>query len=546
MKSSASTFGKSLCFRVFTAALAFVSASLVAHAELGGFRLLAPGTDGPPGAVVSDPATVESFTWTPSSGAEKYLFYMSNPDGSYVELPDLLPADLGCDTGTCTLSVAALPAPVERKGRYVWWVRAFDAEGVNQVDDGYGFLFRVGSPDMPGEFSLVSPVSPRDQLFFSGNYEPGQIKEFVWTVSPRATRYRLLLVYPSGVPGDQLKFFGLNDGEEINCDESTCRIPVDETLVGGAGLYWWTAEALNADGNAEGPGQYFTIASSLGNYDLKGPEYGLRFTDTLPETLPFTWEESSGAANYRLLLQRIDDSSSTRSTVLDAPGLVNGDAIECIEGTCRFDLDTTLITEEGRYAWTVYAISTGGQFTLPGNRQWEFNVDFNALRNEGFETARVGGAPAQWTASGLSSDRVICVEGTAFDGKCSFRFTGTAGENSSITQVIRDTEARGFLPGKTLTLSANVASRNLSTGATIRVRLMYTDGTVGFYQLPIPRNTGGAYREIGHQGIEITKPLDRVIIRIGYANPGATGSFRVDDVWLGVKELAPVAPASGM
>jgi hypothetical protein len=543
---SASTLGKPSCVRVLAAALIFYSASLVARAEVGGFRLLAPGTDGPPGAVVSDPATVESFSWTPSSGAEKYLFYMSSPDGSFVELPDLLPADLGCDTGACTLSVAALPAPVELKGRYVWWVRAFDAEGVNQVDDGYGFLFRVGSPDMPGEFSLVSPVSPRDQLFLSGNYEPGQIKEFVWTVSPRATRYRLLLVYPSGVPGDQLKFFGLNDGEEINCDESTCRMPVDETLVGGAGLYWWTAEALNSEGNAEGPGQYFTIASSLGTYDLKGPEYGLRFTDTLPETLPFTWEESAGAANYRLLLQRIDDSSTTRSTVLDAPGLVNGDAIECIDGTCRFDFDTTLITEEGRYAWTVYAISTGGQFTLPGNRQWEFNVDFNALRNEGFETARVSGAPAQWTASGLSSDRVICVEGTAFDGKCSFLFSGSAGENSSITQVIRDTEARGFLPGKTLTLSANVASRNLSTGATIRVRLMYTDGTVGFYQLPIPRNTGGAYREIGHQGIEITKPLDRVIIRIGYANPGATGSFRVDDVWLGVKELAPAAPASGM
>ena len=111
--------------------------------------------------------------------------------------------------------------------------------------------------------------------------------------------------------------------------------------------------------------------------------------------------------------------------------------------------------------------------------------------------------------------------------------------------MISDIEARGFLPGKTLTLSANVASRNLSTGATIRVRLMYTDGTIGFYQLPIPRNTNGAYREIGHQGIEITKPLDRVIIRIGYANPGATGSFRVDDVWLGVKELAPVAPAAG-
>ena len=517
-----------------------------AQAELGAFKLLAPGTDGEPGAVVSDPATVESFTWTPSSGAESYIFYLSTPDGAFLEQPGLLPADLGCDTGTCTLSVAALPAPVALKGRHVWWVRAVDAAGMTAVDDGYGFLFRVGSPDMPGEFSLVSPVSPRDQLFFSGNYEPGQIKEFVWTASPRATFYRLLFVYPGGLPGDQLKFYGLNKGDEISCDESTCRMPVDEALIGGSGLYWWTLEALNAEGSASAPGQYFTIKSPLGTYDLKGPEYGLRFTDTLPETLSFTWEESAGAANYRLLLQHVDDSSSTRSTVLDAPGLVNGDAIECIEGLCRFDLDTTLLSKEGRYAWTVFATSTGGQFTLPGNRQWEFNVDFNALRNESFETARVGGAPAQWTASGLSGDRVICVEGTAFDGKCSFRFTGTSGENSSITQLIRDPDARGFLPGKTLTLSANVASRSLSTGATIRLRLMYTDGTVGFYQVPIPRNTGGAYREIGHQGIDITKPLDRVIIRIGYANPGATGSFRVDDVWVGVKELAPAAPASGM
>ncbi|MFM7784508.1 MAG: hypothetical protein ACKPE6_07690, partial [Gammaproteobacteria bacterium] len=495
-----------------------------------------------PGGVVSDP--VDSFTWTPSAGAEKYNFYITYPDGQYLEVPDLLPADLGCSSGTCTLSAASLSTPVERKGRYVWAVRAVDPEGMTAVDDGNGFMFRVGSADMPGEFSLVSPVSPRDQLFFSGNFEPGQIQEFVWTVSPRATRYRLLLIFPGGLPGDEIKFYGLNDGDEIDCDASTCRMPVDQGLIGGAGLYWWTVEAFNAEGASSAPGQYFAITSPLGTFDLKGPEYGLRFTETLPELLSFSWGESSGAVSYRLVVQHVDDNNSTRSTVLDAPGLVSGDAIECIDGTCSFDLDTTLLTKEGRYVWTVFAIAPGGQFTLAGNRQWEFNVDFNALRNESFEAARQG-VPSQWVASGLTSDRVICVDGTAFDGKCSFRFTGQAGENSSITQVIRDPEARGFLPGKTLTLTANVASRNLSTGATIRVRLVYTDGTVGFYQVPIPRNTGGEYREIGHQGIEITKPLDRVIIRIGYANPGATGSFRVDDVWLGVKELAPATPPPG-
>jgi len=253
------------------AALMFAAlAAQSAQAELGSFKLLAPGTDGEPGAVVSDPATVESFTWTPSSGAESYIFYLSTPDGAFLEQPGLLPADLGCDTGTCTLSVAALPAPVALKGRHVWWVRAVDAEGMTAVDDGYGFLFRVGSPDMPGEFSLVSPVSPRDQLFFSGNFEPGQIKAFVWTASPRATFYRLLFVYPGGLPGDQLKFYGLNKGDEISCDESTCRMPVDEALIGGAGLYWWTMEALNAEGSASAPGQYFTIKSPLGTYDLKG------------------------------------------------------------------------------------------------------------------------------------------------------------------------------------------------------------------------------------------------------------------------------------
>ncbi|MFM7275708.1 MAG: hypothetical protein ACKO4A_18015 [Gammaproteobacteria bacterium] len=199
-----------------------------AHAELGSFALLAPGTDGEPGSVVSDPATVLSFTWTPSAGAGSYTLYLSMPDGRLLELPDLRPADLGCDSGTCTLPADQLPEAVERKGRYVWWVRAFDDAGTTLVDDGYGFIFRVGSPDMPGEFRLVSPVSPRDQLFFSGNYEPGQITELEWTVSPRATRYRLLLVYPGGLPGDQIRFYGLDDGEEIRCDDSTCRFPVDD------------------------------------------------------------------------------------------------------------------------------------------------------------------------------------------------------------------------------------------------------------------------------------------------------------------------------
>ncbi|MFM7272707.1 MAG: hypothetical protein ACKO4A_02485, partial [Gammaproteobacteria bacterium] len=102
--------------------MALMLAAHHAHAALGSFTLIAPGTDGEPGGVVSDPATVESFTWTASSGAEKYTFYLSYPDGQFLEVPDLLPADLGCDTGTCTLSAASLPTPVERKGRYVWWV----------------------------------------------------------------------------------------------------------------------------------------------------------------------------------------------------------------------------------------------------------------------------------------------------------------------------------------------------------------------------------------------------------------------------------------
>jgi hypothetical protein len=145
-----------------------------ARAELGDFALIAPGTAGEPGSVVSDAATVESFTWTPSSGAQSYTFSLSTPDGRLTELPDLQPADLGCDSGTCSLSVAALPEPVTLKGRHVWWVRAFEADLTSRTN-GRFFVFRVGSPDMPGEFSMVSPVSPRDQLFFSGNFEPGQI-----------------------------------------------------------------------------------------------------------------------------------------------------------------------------------------------------------------------------------------------------------------------------------------------------------------------------------------------------------------------------------
>lgn len=124
-------------------------------------------------------------------------------------------------------------------------------------------------------------------------------------MSPRATRYRLLLVYPGGLPGDQVKFYGLNDGDEISCDDSTCRMPVEDSLIGGAGLSRWSMEAWNAEGSATTPREYFTITRSLGTFDLEGPEYGLRFTAGLPETLALAWGQSAGAVGYRLLVQRV-------------------------------------------------------------------------------------------------------------------------------------------------------------------------------------------------------------------------------------------------
>ncbi|MFM7784507.1 MAG: hypothetical protein ACKPE6_07685, partial [Gammaproteobacteria bacterium] len=78
--------------RACLGSMALMLAAHHAHAALGSFTLIAPGTDGEPGGVVSDPATVESFTWTASSGAEKYTFYLSYPDGQFLEVPDLLPA----------------------------------------------------------------------------------------------------------------------------------------------------------------------------------------------------------------------------------------------------------------------------------------------------------------------------------------------------------------------------------------------------------------------------------------------------------------------
>lgn len=149
------------------------------------------------------------------------------------------------------------------------------------------------------------------------------------------------------------------------------------------------------------------------------------------------------------------------------------------------------------------------------------------LLNPGFEIA--GSPAAGWQGINLRQDKRKCnVDGKppiAHSGECAFRFTGTSGILSSITQSVTVTDSAA---GDTLTLSVWVKGKSISTGGKIQALITFEDNTKTKISIPV---TPGKY---AYTERVKSKAMSGKItsLRVRVSMNGGSGAFFVDDLKL--------------
>jgi hypothetical protein len=148
--------------------------------------------------------------------------------------------------------------------------------------------------------------------------------------------------------------------------------------------------------------------------------------------------------------------------------------------------------------------------------------------NGGFEGAgATNGEAADWTVKNPTKDKRKCNKPDkvfSFTGLCAFQFKGSAGENSQISQKATGLNLQ---PGDTLALSVWVEGKNVVSGASVRVKITFTDDTKG--KLSVDIETGSYnYRQFTTTPLPLEKAAAEV--KISVKNKMASGGFLVDDL----------------
>ncbi|HRE01839.1 MAG TPA: cytochrome P450, partial [Ilumatobacteraceae bacterium] len=150
------------------------------------------------------------------------------------------------------------------------------------------------------------------------------------------------------------------------------------------------------------------------------------------------------------------------------------------------------------------------------------------ILNGSFETPGATAKEAQnWKGSSLTSlDRRICNPSKAFEGSCAFQFnfSGPLVVGRKLKQVTA-APAWGF-PGETLTLNAQVSTNGFTTGAKMRIKVIYDDATVEKVQVAIPAGTY-PYSPIT-TSLTLSKRVTKAIVMFKVGS--AVGRVWIDDV----------------
>jgi hypothetical protein len=163
------------------------------------------------------------------------------------------------------------------------------------------------------------------------------------------------------------------------------------------------------------------------------------------------------------------------------------------------------------------------------------------LSNGDFETAgSSGGEAVNWTAKNLIKDKRKCNKDgkppVAFAGNCAFMFTGTAGVKSSIEQMVNVSSINS---GDTLILSAQVNTKNISSGGKIIAKMTYADSSKDKAKISIPPGTS-PYAPLSQFKQAGTAEMTGLKVSVSM-KPGS-GKFFVDNVSLLLNTPASTAP----
>lgn len=411
----------------------------------------------------------------------------------------------------------------------------------------------LGCP--PGPFSLTSPSNGETIV------NPARA-EFRWSASEEADSYTFTL---NRTGTGQVEQRTISAGDTAICNDTRCILEIDAGLLADLtdASYTWTVSATNAVCDAPPAGvvcptqasnnpQSFTV-----NRNVAPRAFGLLdpVNDTLIRNLStfggFVWRDNRDAVEYALTVVHV--SNNTRlGAVINHQSLTpasDGDGL-----TCDFDARTCTYTPtggeisamaKGRYTWTVFAESPGGQRTEANNGALRFRLntgDIQLLKNGGFENDENGDNLADgWAVSNLTKDKRRCnTPVTTFTpyGNCAFLFKGSAAENSSISQNITD-NGYGMGAGDAVRLLGKAEATNLAVGAQVHLVIKYkgnafpkdktianvAPGTYPFSTLP--------QLELGVDG-----PIQKITVKI--VNRATSGKVLFDD--FSVLLLGPDTP----
>lgn len=422
----------------------------------------------------------------------------------------------------------------------VYYYRVFGVIGDRRSPSNIVRVKTLGCP--PGPFNLGNPVNGDTVI----NPERA---EFRWTASEEAATYTFTL---NRTGTGQVEQRVINAGDI--CDGTRCILNIDGALLADLinGSYTWTVTATNAVCAAPPPGitcptqasnnpQTFHVNTNLPprSFALLGPGDG-----TLVRNLNtfggFVWRDNRDAAEYALTVVHI--SNNTRlGTVINQQNLTpeaDGDGLTCdFDGrTCTYvptGSERTAMAK-GRYTWTVFAESPGGQRTEASNGALRLRVntgDIELLVNGGFEAdANNDKIPDGWTVAGATKDKRRCnkptVTITTF-GNCAFMFKGSAAENSTLTQKIMDT-GYGMGAGDAIRVLGKAQATALPAGVQVKLAVKYVNNAFPKDKATINIPAGDyAFSAIPQNELNIDGPVHKITVKV--INRAKSGKVMLDD-----------------
>jgi hypothetical protein len=165
------------------------------------------------------------------------------------------------------------------------------------------------------------------------------------------------------------------------------------------------------------------------------------------------------------------------------------------------------------------------------------------LVNGGFEE-RTGQMPMNWTPKNLSAkDRVVCNKQSkqvSLKGSCAFRFKFD-GDTNAKRQIRQNIVLSNGVAGDTFILTAHAAAKNLTGGASLRLRVVSVDGTKEKIRINLP--VGSFDYTLFTRDLTITATPSR--IRVSVQLNAVRGRLFVDDVRLSWVSNSTSVPMSG-